>query len=304
MARTAVAVRLLVVASILAVASAAVVAAAVAPGGVVGAPAVDLGSTGVGHVTSGGAAPVVPDDVAAPGRRSTVTGGVAAAVRPGVCNTGPSGRGDRPNFTFVPDRTSVGTDEAAVLLVCIANPADSTAPLDVSLVVAHDGRDSDATVLLVGPDVGPSGNATQRVAPLDTRMRGGRGHFVSPGELQPGTGALYVVVVEPGMEPGEYEFEAEIEWRDVDVEQLAVLRVERHCGVGCHLGRAAGETVAVLAAGVAYLESHPGDLIKFVGVLVSIAGLVGGYLGSAWLRSRLGLGSDGDESPDRGTDEE
>lgn len=226
----------------------------------------------------------------------------AGAVPPDACDTGPGAGGDRPKFTLLPDRTTVSTDERAVLLVCIVNPADSTSPLDVSLVVAHEGGGGDASVLLVGPDVGPSGNSTQRVASLDTRMRGGRGHFVSPGSLQPGTAVQYAVVVEPGLEPGAYEVEAEIEWENVDIEQLALLRVESPCGVFCHLGRAVGEVVATFAAGVAYLGSHPATLVSFLGVLVGVASVTIAVLNSTWLRDRLGFGSDvgdGDDGADR-----
>lgn len=198
-----------------------------------------------------------------------------------------------PVLTVVPDESTVSPGERGVVLVCIVNPPDNDETFDFSLVVEHDGDPGDARLWLVGPRVGLGEEPTQQVMPLDRRVEEGYGRFVSPGDLPPGTGAQYAVVLEAGAPRGDYEFEVAVVWDPLRLEDGSVLHVAgSRCGPFCRTGRAIDGVVATVAAGGAYLRTHPRALVSFVGVLVGVASVTVAILSSAWLRDRLGIDVD------------
>lgn len=206
---------------------------------------------------------------------------------------------DGPVLTVVPFESRVVPGEQGVVLVCVVNPSENDETLDFSLVVEHDHDPRDVSLLLVGPGVGPGGEPTQQVLPLDRRIEDGHGRFVSPGPLAPGTGAQYAVVVAAGAPKGDYEFDVAVVWGPLRVEDESVLHVAGvRCGWFCGVGQRIDGAVAVLAAGVLYLRTHPRAFIAFLALLVGVASATVRLLGSEWWRRQL-FGPGDDESGER-----
>lgn len=224
---------------------------------------------------------------------SVASVGTATAVGLGDCDTETATTdvvADGPVLAVVPFETTVEPGVRGVVLVCVVNPSRNDETVDFSLVVEHDHDPEEAPVFLVGPEAGRGGNSTQQVVPLDRRVRDGYGRFVTPGELPPGTGTQYALVLAADAPPGDYEFDVAVDWGPVTVEEESVLHVARsRCGWFCGVGQGIDGTVATAAAVVAYLRSHPGTLVGFATLLVTIASIVVAILSSAWLRQRLGI---------------
>lgn len=177
---------------------------------------------------------------------ATAAPAVAAGAQdpPDRCRSGPDGVGDvtlleglatTPRVTVVPHEATVFRRETVVLLVCVVNPRENDEPMELGLEIWHSGTQSDLPVVVVGRSVTPAADEELWVHPLAVRTRGGVGGYLTVGELVPGEGAQYAVVLRDAPAPGTYEFRARA-YRETppDVVRHASVTVRnRPCSAAC-----------------------------------------------------------------------